>query len=131
MTTLLFEEHRSDAAVTVRGGSPWIATGELETVTGWHLEDRGVCRGDQCIPVPSGAVWSDRDGFDLGAFAKHRGQAMAHAAAPDLWSFGPPVAQPFEGSEAPDFTLPDFEGRLHSLSDYRGKKVVLMTWASW
>ena len=29
------------------------------------------------------------------------------------------------GIKAPDFTLPDQNGELHSLSDYRGKKVVL------
>lgn len=29
------------------------------------------------------------------------------------------------GTKAIDFTLPDEEGNLHSLSDYRGKKVVL------
>ena len=29
------------------------------------------------------------------------------------------------GTPAPDFTLPDQNGELHSLSDYRGKKVVL------
>jgi peroxiredoxin len=32
---------------------------------------------------------------------------------------------------APDFTLPDLDGRMHSLSDYRGKKVFLLAWASW
>ena len=29
------------------------------------------------------------------------------------------------GSLAPDFTLPDKDGKAHSLSDYRGKKVIL------
>ena len=29
------------------------------------------------------------------------------------------------GTQAPDFTLPDRTGKEHSLSDYRGKKVVL------
>ena len=29
------------------------------------------------------------------------------------------------GVKAPDFTLPDQNGDLHSLSDYRGKKVIL------
>jgi len=29
------------------------------------------------------------------------------------------------GGQAPDFTLPDDEGRMHTLSDYRGKPMVL------
>ncbi len=29
------------------------------------------------------------------------------------------------GTMAPDFTLPDQNGRMHSLSDYKGKKVIL------
>lgn len=30
-----------------------------------------------------------------------------------------------EGQEAPDFTVQDHTGKLHKLSDYRGKSVVL------
>lgn len=30
-----------------------------------------------------------------------------------------------EGIKAPDFTLPDQNGEMHSLSDYRGSKVIL------
>jgi hypothetical protein len=33
--------------------------------------------------------------------------------------------------EAPDFELPDLEGRMHRLSDQRGKKVLLIAYASW
>ena len=29
------------------------------------------------------------------------------------------------GTKAPDFTLPDQNGDMHSLEDYRGKKVLL------
>ena len=29
------------------------------------------------------------------------------------------------GTKAPDFSLPDYTGKLHSLSDYRGQKVIL------
>lgn len=29
------------------------------------------------------------------------------------------------GTQAPDFTLPDQNGTMHSLQDYRGKKVIL------
>ena len=33
--------------------------------------------------------------------------------------------------EAPDFTLPDLDGRMHTLSAHRGKKVLLVAYASW
>lgn len=33
--------------------------------------------------------------------------------------------------QAPDFTLPDLSGRPHSLSAQRGKKVLLVAYASW
>jgi len=32
---------------------------------------------------------------------------------------------------AEDFTLPDLDGRPHSLSDYRGKWVLVNYWATW
>lgn len=33
--------------------------------------------------------------------------------------------------DAPDFSFTDIEGKIHSLSDYRGKYVILNFWASW
>jgi peroxiredoxin len=38
---------------------------------------------------------------------------------------------PRTGYPAPDFTLPDLNGRLHHLSQYRGKVVFLNLWATW
>lgn len=40
----------------------------------------------------------------------------------------PPVVA---GVPAPDFTFPDLEGNTVSLSDYRGKLVLLNIWATW
>jgi len=39
-------------------------------------------------------------------------------------SISPPLA-------APDFTLPDMDGETHSLSEFRGKVVMLNFWATW
>ena len=33
--------------------------------------------------------------------------------------------------EAPDFALPDLGGRMHKLSEHRGKKVFLVAYGSW
>ncbi len=35
------------------------------------------------------------------------------------------------GKMAPDFTLTDIAGKQHRLSDYRGKDVILVFWATW
>jgi peroxiredoxin len=40
-------------------------------------------------------------------------------------------AAPYAGSAAPDFTLHDLDGNQVSLSQFRGKKVILNFWASW
>ena len=35
------------------------------------------------------------------------------------------------GTQAPDFALQDINGKTFNLSDFRGRKVVLVFWASW
>jgi len=35
------------------------------------------------------------------------------------------------GPPAPEFTLPDLEGKMWSLAQFRGRPVVLFFWATW
>ena len=42
-----------------------------------------------------------------------------------------PAFQPWYGKPAPDFTLSDIEGKEHKLSDYKGKDVLIVFWATW
>lgn len=37
----------------------------------------------------------------------------------------------FIGKPAPDFTITDIDGKKHTLSQYRGKDVIINLWASW
>ncbi len=42
-----------------------------------------------------------------------------------------PAQRSWFGKTAPNFTLTDITGRRHSLSDYQGKDVMLVFWATW
>jgi peroxiredoxin Q/BCP len=45
-----------------------------------------------------------------------------------LASSGGALAAPGVGDPAPDFSLMGSDGRLHSLSEYRGRKAVVLAW---
>ena len=101
----------------------WVTPSDLQAATGWVLKPEGLCRGDACIPLRSGAEWTDAQGrIDLAAFARFEGRPMVRDAERGVWAFGP-VAQVGPPSvQAPDFTFPDIDGKPHSLSDYRGRR---------
>jgi hypothetical protein len=118
----------------------WITLAELNRATRFVLKPQGVCRDELCFPVPEArrsaflveqrpVTW-----FNLSEFARLVRQPAARDGEQAVWYFGP---RPEEQNEylnslvAPDFTLPDINGRQRSLSDFRGKKVLLLTWASW
>ena len=120
----------------VEGERLWVPEAELAAATGWSMKAEGLCRGSVCVPVPPGrrAEWSRAGHVDLAALWRHMGKPVLHSAAGDAWVLGEGAddrGAPLAALEAPDFTLPDSTGRRHSLSDYRGKKVLLVSWASW
>ena len=72
--------------------------------------------------------------FNLSAFAQRVGQRVVADPAMRVWSFGEiPVVRGayLESRMAPDFAVPDRKGRPVRLSRFRGKKVLVVTWASW
>jgi len=120
----------------VGGDALWLTPSDLAAATGWTIRPEGLCRGDVCIPVPAGKrAEFVRDGaVNVSAFWRCMGAPVAVADAGDVWALGAPAATraaQLESLEAPDFALPDIDGRTHRLSDYRGGKVFLATWASW
>lgn len=117
----------------------WITTADLKRATHFEVKPQGVCRDELCFPLPkakqqefvrkdAGKSW-----FNLTAFAQLVHQPVAHDAAVSTWYFGlrSDQRQGLNSLQAPDFTLPDIHGKPHRLSDHRGKKILLVTWASW
>jgi len=114
----------------------WLRTEDVEPLTGWELKPEGFCRGAVCIPVPPGreAEFSRTTAVNVAEFWRLRGGPVLHDAERATWILGEPAtarATALDSLEAPDFTLPDLDGKPHSLVDYRGKKLLLATWASW
>jgi len=137
MVTVLTETgERAVPEARVEGEALWLPRRDAETVTGWEARPEGFCRGDVCVPVPRGREHDIVRGnrVDVAALWRHLGQLVVHSAEGDAWVLarsGQDRASALASLEAPDFTLPDLSGRLHSLSEHRGRKVLLVTWASW
>ena len=110
----------------------WIRTRDLPAVNGFELKPQGACRDDICVPVPKSMT---RGGyFDLTAFARKAGQAVVADQTARAWSFG--EIQALRGGfltsrVTPDVTVPDRTGKPVHLSQFRGRKMLLVTWASW
>lgn len=120
-------------------GQLWITTADLKRATRFEVKPQGVCRDELCFPLPKArqqefvqktppVTW-----FNMTAFAALVHQPVAHDAELSTWYFGlrSDQRQQLSSLQAPDFTLPDLQGKLHRLSDFRGKKILLVTWASW
>jgi len=137
--TILYKEQPPYAAsATPEGQDLWLPPSELPAATGWELRPEGACRGDVCVPIPrgrEGEFLRERPArFNLAALARLVGQPVVHEDGNRVWFFGETAAVRRAGMQslqAPDFTLPDLDGRSHALSDYRGQKVFLVFWASW
>jgi hypothetical protein len=117
--------------VSTRDGL-WMSPADAETVTGWTLKPEGMCRAELCVPLPVSAVGSNE--VDVAAFWTKLGGPVVASEQRHVWVLGAPADErnaALEGLEAPDFTLPDVDGVPRSLSDLRGRKVFVATWASW
>jgi len=108
--------------------SPELAIGDFERETGWLLKPEGACRGGVCVPLPPQGPT-----VDLTALAGPLGMGVVRDEDHGLWALGPSTVggRALESAEAPDFVLPDLDGRPFRFGSLRGQKVVLVAWASW
>jgi hypothetical protein len=118
----------------VHGDAIRLSPAALEKSLGWALKPEGLCKADTCVPVRDRAALVHPDGIDLGAFARLVDRPLALEAELGIAVLGTSAgdrADRLASREVPDFSLPDLTGRLHSLRDQRGRKTLLIAWASW
>lgn len=134
-----------DRAVTVENtlADPtdlWVKSAELSRVNGFELKPEGACIDDICVPVRQDVdsdIFVTRQGtqwFNVSELADRLNQPMVVDVDNGVWSFGAIPARRasfLDKAVAPDFSLPDIDGNTVQLSDFKGKKIMLLTWASW
>ena len=91
------------------------------------------------VRLSPGAAWSalgltGRDEVDLVEVAAGLDRPLALDVDEQAAFLGVSArarAERLRSLEAPDFTLPDLDGRPHRLSEHRGRKVLMVAYGSW
>jgi len=125
-------EHRVSALEA--GSDIWLEPDAVADVLGWTLRDEGLCRGDVCVPVRDRAALVRGRRIGLAPLAALLGRPLAVDSEGGVAVIGAAAADraaALRGGVAPDFTLPDLQGRSHTLSHHRGSKVLFVAYASW
>ena len=135
-TTVLYQGKTITLAETGPGDGLLIRPDDLQRVNGFELKPEGACYHDLCIPL-NDRLLVQRDGrqwFDLAAFAELLGQPVVVDHEARVWSFAEIPAKRDNmllDAMAPDFEITDRLGNVIRMSDYRGKKALIVTWSSW
>jgi len=132
--TLLDEDSPLQVPAVVDADGVRLSPDVVQRSLGWRLEAAGLCRGDTCVPVrPERGLLRD-DGLDLRALASLLERPLALDVDEHIACLGASAARRghrLRSLDAPEFTLPDLGGQPHSLTEHRGRKVLLLAWASW
>ena len=101
---------------------------------GWELKPEGLCRDVACVPVPDRSVLEHHDGVDLAAVAGALGRPVLVDADARMVAVGAPSAdrqRALLDRQAPDAALLDLQGAQRSLSEWFGRRRLLVVFASW
>ena len=113
---------------------PLIDANRLEPTLGWTLKPEGLCRQERCVAVPDRQALEHGDKIDAATVAELLDRPYVIDDVSNTAAIGAPRAarrSALNDLQAPDFTLSDLGGTEHSLSDHRGKKRLLVAFASW
>jgi len=119
---------------TIDGGRLLLDPPALPGAIGWELKDEGLCRDEVCVPVRDRESLFSGAALDLAAVADALGRPVVVDAAAGVAAMALPSEErrrALRDHMAPPFTLPDLDGRMHSLEEWRGRKKLLVAFSSW
>jgi hypothetical protein len=132
--TLIDHGRICETRATIDAVRVYLTPAAVHATLGWELKPQGLCKDDRCVPVRGRAALVTDAGIDLAEFATLLSRPLAIDVDERVACLGASAldrSAQLASLDAPDFTLPDLNGRMHALSDYRGKKVLLVAYASW
>lgn len=111
-----------------------VLEGELPAAIGWELKAEGLCRDDVCVLVPDRAALGADGVVDIAGVAALLGRRTVTDADAGIIALSLDTetrSQAIDELVAPNFTLPDLDGNLHSLDEWRGRRRMLFAFSSW
>ena len=134
MFTVIDGGRETEVSARVDGPRVSLSAEALRSALGWEVHEGTLCNDSMCVPLPAGSRLGEGGAFDLVEVAATIDRPLAldvDEQAAYLGASAGERAQALASLIAPDLTLPDLDGRPHTLSAHRGKKVFLVAWASW
>ncbi len=138
MTTTSEMTVLAEAPIAIEGswvdGEAYIQSKDVKEVLGWEMKPEGLCKGDVCIPLGDTVDSNSNDSFNLSHLAALVGRPSLTTSDTGTVTIGQPYGVRSEALTkrvAPDFSLPDISGVHRALSDWAGKKRLLVAFSSW
>jgi hypothetical protein len=113
----------------------WVTAEDLKKFSGFEIKPEGACLDEICIPLTPEMTRTEGDVklYNATELARKLQQSFVESID-QTWAFGPvpqKITTYLKSALAPDFAIADRNGKVVRLSDFKGKKVLILTWASW
>lgn len=135
-TITVLDGGAAEVVVRIHDDHVVLAPADLEAVLGWDLEFEGLCCGEVCVPVRDRSLVEpagEGNGVSLQGVAAALDRPVVVDLDAGVAALGAPRVDRRRGlaGTAPSFALPDLDGHLHDLEEWRDRKRVLIAFASW
>jgi hypothetical protein len=125
----LIDQSEIDVDATIDANRVLVGAADLANATGWELKPEGLCRGPVCVPVTEDVAFAGSVDLRVVARVLRRALVVSEEGAVAALA-GDPMSS---GSAAScdELELPDLDGTVVRMSDFAGRKRLLVAWASW